>query len=556
MLLLLDNLEQVIEAAPELSALLTACPNLSVLCTSRELLRVQGEVEYLVPPLDSSEAVALFCERSGLDPSAEIAELCARLDDLPLAVELAAARTKALSPVQILDRLADRLDLLRGGRDADERQQTLRATIAWSYDLLAEEEQRVFRSLAGFAGSCTLDAAEEVVEADLETLQSLVEKSLLRFTNDRYWMLETIREFALEELERLGTRRPLTRRHADYFLMLAQDAEPFFEGSDETEWLDRLDRDYDNLRAALSFFHGSPEQLRMACALWRFWLRRGLHREGARWLKRALTAGAHATPGDMATALRALAVFARVEGDLETAQQLAAQSLEAARAASDRAAELHAIGTLANIALMRREYTQAAAFMADVETLAAELGDEHALAVTVGNRAYLAIQLADFEHALALARRALVLGRQMGDRATVITAALNLGLAAHAVAQHRDARDALIEGLDLARASGHRSYLLDGIAVAAAVVVENDPTTAAQLVTAAKRAQKELGIELDPAERELLETLSFRLHGNAGIEINEDAMSEIDLVLDTAAARALKSLRQLEKGDEPHAVVD
>ena len=137
MLLLLDNLEQVVDAAPELASLLEACPNLTLFCTSRELLRVRGEVEYPVPPLASPEAVALFCERSGLEPSEEIAELCARLDNLPLAVELAAARTKALTPAQILERLSQRLDLLRGGRDADPRQQTLRATIAWSYDLLS-----------------------------------------------------------------------------------------------------------------------------------------------------------------------------------------------------------------------------------------------------------------------------------------------------------------------------------------------------------------------------------------------------------------------------------
>ena len=182
LLLLLDNLEQVIEAAPELSALLAACPNLTLLVTSRELLRIPGEVEYAVPPLAEPEAVALFCARSQLEPSDEIAELCARLDSLPLAVELAAARTKALSPAQILERLSQRLDLLKGGRDADPRQQTLRATIEWSYELLSPAEQQLFARLSVFAGGCTLEAAEEVADADLDTLQSLVEKSLLRFS--------------------------------------------------------------------------------------------------------------------------------------------------------------------------------------------------------------------------------------------------------------------------------------------------------------------------------------------------------------------------------------
>ena len=173
MLLLLDNLEQVIAAAADLSALVAACPNLALLVTSRELLRVQGEIEYSVPSLTSSEAVSLFSERSQLDATDEIAELCSRLDDLPLAVELAAARTRALSPAQILERISQRLDLLQGGRDADPRQQTLRATIAWSYDLLSEEEQRLFRSLSVFAAGCTVEAAELVASADLDTLQAL-----------------------------------------------------------------------------------------------------------------------------------------------------------------------------------------------------------------------------------------------------------------------------------------------------------------------------------------------------------------------------------------------
>ena len=172
--------------------------------TSRELLRITGEVEYPVPPLVEPEAVALFCARSQLEPTAEIAELCARFDSLPLAVELAAARTKALTPAQILERLSGRLDLLKGGRDADPRQQTLRATIEWSYDLLSPDEQQLFARLSVFAGGCTLEAAEDVAGADLDTLQSLVEKSLLRFTGERYWMLETIREYAAERLGESG----------------------------------------------------------------------------------------------------------------------------------------------------------------------------------------------------------------------------------------------------------------------------------------------------------------------------------------------------------------
>ena len=170
MLLLLDNLEQVIDCRARALGAPDACPNLTLLVTSRELLRVRGEVEYAVPPLAEAEAVALFCERSQLEPTDTIAELCRRLDNLPLAVELAAARTNALTPAQILERLSQRLDLLKGGRDADARQQTLRATIEWSYELLSPEEQQLFARLSVFAGGCTLEAAEEVADADLDTL--------------------------------------------------------------------------------------------------------------------------------------------------------------------------------------------------------------------------------------------------------------------------------------------------------------------------------------------------------------------------------------------------
>ena len=280
MLLLLDNLEQVIEAAPALSGLVQACPNLTLFCTSRELLRVQGEVEFAVPPLATSEAVSLFCERSALEPTDEIADLCAHLDDLPLGVELAAARTKALSPAQILERLSDRLDLLKGGRDADARQQTLRATIAWSYDLLSEEEQRVFLALSVFVGGCTLEAGEEVAEADLDSLQSLVEKSLLRFTSERYWMLETIREFAAERLAPSAGAERLAQRHLAYYLALAEDAD---ESRKVGEYkLGRLEEERDNLRSAFdSALALNPEQaLELAGRLGLYWNRRGLYREG------------------------------------------------------------------------------------------------------------------------------------------------------------------------------------------------------------------------------------------------------------------------------------
>jgi predicted ATPase/class 3 adenylate cyclase len=222
LLLLLDNFEHVIDAATELSGLLGACRNLRLLVTSRELLRLQGEVEYQVPPLAESEAEDLFCARSRLEPGDEIADLCGHLDDLPLAVELAAARTAVLSPTQIRDRLSQRLDLFRGGRDVDPRQQTLRATIEWSYELLTEPEKRLFAQLSVFAGGCTFEEAEEILGADVDGLQSLVDKSLVRRSGERFWMLETIRELARERFRTSDEAGEVERRHAHYFVGLAE----------------------------------------------------------------------------------------------------------------------------------------------------------------------------------------------------------------------------------------------------------------------------------------------------------------------------------------------
>jgi predicted ATPase len=229
LLLLLDNMEQVVDAAPELGSLVEICPNLRLLVTSRELLRVQGEREYPVLPLGASEAVELFCARAGTEPDDDVRELSRDLDNLPLALELAAARTRVLSPRQIRERLSERLDLLEGGRDADPRQQTLRATIEWSYDLLDEDEKPLLARLSVFAGSCTLDAADQVAGAGVPILQALAEKSLLRVADERFWLLETIRAYAAERLEAFGADHDLRRRHAAYFGDLAHSQTTGFE---------------------------------------------------------------------------------------------------------------------------------------------------------------------------------------------------------------------------------------------------------------------------------------------------------------------------------------
>jgi predicted ATPase len=228
MLLLLDNLEQVVESAPALGELLSACPNLKLLATSREALRLAAEREYAVEPFVEQEGVGFFLSRAravrpDFQPDDNIREICARLDQLPLALELAASRVRALSSAQILERLEERLPLLtRGSQDVPERQRTLRAAIGWSYELLTSEEQQLFWRLGVFVGGSTLEAAERIAEGDPDSLQSLVEKSLLRFDGERYSMLETIREYALERLEESGEADEIRRRHSRFFHALAE----------------------------------------------------------------------------------------------------------------------------------------------------------------------------------------------------------------------------------------------------------------------------------------------------------------------------------------------
>ena len=298
LLLLLDNLEQVVNAAPELARLVELCPNLRLLVTSRELLRVRGEIEYSVPPLGEPDAVELFCRRSGVAAGADVEELCRRLDNLPLAIELAAARASVLSPRQLVERLGERLDLLRGGRDADRRQQTLRSTIAWSYDLLDDDEQRVFARLAVFVGGCTLTAAEAVCNTGLDTLQSLVDKSLVRWSDERFWMLETIREFAAERLRARAEFDVLVQRHAAWYAELVADLELRARHGDP-EATHLLTDEIDNLRAGLEASAGRGDigdAFWMLDGLWYFWIAKGHAAEGLRWARWAVGEAPNAHP--------------------------------------------------------------------------------------------------------------------------------------------------------------------------------------------------------------------------------------------------------------------
>ncbi len=272
--MLLDNFEQVIDAASTLSDLSARLPNLKLLVTSREPLHLAAEREYPVPPLREDEAVALFGERArAVKPEFEdddaVLEICRRLDCLPLALELAAARVKALSTEDLLQRLDKRLPMLTGGpRDAPERQRTLRATIAWSYELLTPDAQRVFARLAVFTGGFTLEAAEEVCRAHVDAIIELVDKNLLRREGQRYFMLETIGEYALERLLADGELTELRRRHAEYYLGLARSIEDMIRSPQAAALLDRLEREHDNLRAALAWLAGATPDRALRLAVW------------------------------------------------------------------------------------------------------------------------------------------------------------------------------------------------------------------------------------------------------------------------------------------------
>jgi predicted ATPase/class 3 adenylate cyclase len=356
LLLLLDNFEQVVEAAPELSALLSSCPNLRLLLTSRELLRISGEVEYRVPPLTSEEAVQLFCARSQLEPEESITELCRRLDDLPLAVELAAARTGVLSPAQILARVAQRLDLLKGGRDAEARQQTLRATIEWSFDLLSPAEQELFARLSIFVGGCTLEAVEEVCEADLDMLQSLVNKSLVRHTKERFWMLETIREYATEQLDCSGEADELRSRHVEFFQKLAESANL---RSSHAEQRPELVRDeLDNFRAAMTWA-GAVERyevaLRIATALEMLWIYTN-PAEAVRWIESLLEDADDVPPELRADAFSVCGSAANPAGDDELAERMYEQSLAIYEAIGDRGGIAELLMRLGHSALYRDDF--------------------------------------------------------------------------------------------------------------------------------------------------------------------------------------------------------
>jgi predicted ATPase/DNA-binding SARP family transcriptional activator len=485
LLVVIDNLEQAIEAAPELAALVASCPNLKLLVTSRELLRVQGETDYPVPPLAEAEAVRLFCQRAQMETTEEIAELCRHLDNLPLAVELAAARAKALSPKQILARLPQRLDLLSGGRDADPRQRTLRATIAWSYDLLSGEEQVLFRRLAIFSGGCTLEAVEKVCDGDLDALQSLVEKSLLRFSNERYSMLETIREYAADMLQQSEEQAAAAERHADFFLEFAEREGTELHTFRGSESQDRIEAERPNLRAALAELVTSGQgesALRLLGSLWVFWFVRGYLHEGRRLSELALSAHPQGAPPQRVDALWGAAKFSLFLGDLDDAASRAEELL--ALAEDCEIPRGIAVGTeiRAMVALERGDLQRARALFAQSAELARETRDSFLLGSVANNFGDLELREGNFEAARELFEESLAVGRAQGDQLRILTSLANLGMARIELGELQQARSDLINSLKMAVALGYvdaAAYALLGLGLA-----ERDPRRAVVLIGA------------------------------------------------------------------------
>src|SRR5215211_3906572 len=420
LLCVLDNFEQVAEAGPVLEELLTAAPGLRTVVTSRVVLSLRGEQEYAVPPLpvpdperlprdpaelEAMAAVRLFRERAAAASprfaltaanAPVVAEITARLDGLPLAIELAATRTKVLTPEQILDRLKRRLALLTSGpRSLPKRQQTLRAAIAWSYDLLEEAERRLFARLSAFTGGWTFEAAEAVCEPEafgldaLDGLTSLVDKSLVRRVEPpgrpaRFSMLETIREFGLEQLETLGDAEELRRRHAGWFLDLATDAEPHLTADDQGEWLDRCDSEHANIRAALRWAveAGQADRAQAAAgALWRFWQQRGHLAEGRRWLEEvlAMPSGQGPTPA-RAKALTGAGGIAWWQEDMAAAQVFYEQALAIERELGDPARIAEALYNQGFILGARGDFDAAVRLFEESLALFRGAGDETGMA--------------------------------------------------------------------------------------------------------------------------------------------------------------------------------
>ena len=494
MLLLLDNFEQVVGAATTVGTMLGACPQVKAMVTSREALNIRGERQFPVPPLHLPDpaslptldalaeypAIQLFVERAAsVDPAFALTEdnaravatLCARLDGLPLAIELVAARVRLLSPAQLLARLDHRLALVTGGqRDLPERQQTLRNAIDWSYDLLTPDEQALFARLGVFVGGWASAAAEAVCNPRgdlhiglLEGVESLLNKSLVQLSNRsddgarpeaRFTMLETIREYALEQLEKRGEADDMSQMHAEYYLALAGAAEPHLMGAEAEEWLERLESDHNNFRAALRWALDEGEHeiaLGIAGALGRFWSLYGYLSEGRRWLDEVMSRRSAAATGDRARVFQWAAALARKQDSYEEARDLYGSSLILYRELEDMAGTAEVLEHLAMLNVLQGDYDAGLRLSEEAMEMGRKLGDRYRLTRALYMHSAAAIYSGDLERGESDAREGLALAREM-DNSELISACINaIALSLHWQGKHDEAALLYDEALQRAR---------------------------------------------------------------------------------------------------------
>lgn len=490
MILILDNCEHLLPDVSHLAeALLLGAPQLKILATSREPLGVAGEAVWWIPPLTSPdpqeppdldalvqyEAVKLFMSRAAaVRPEFELTEqnapavahICAHLDGMPLAIELAAARMKVLKVEEIAARLGDRFHLLVGSRAALMRQQTLQALIDWSHDLLTDSERLLFRRLSVFSGGFTLEAVEEVCSGGsikrtdvLELLSRLIDKSLLMTESQedciRYRLLETIHQYSQDRLKESKQENEFARKHAIYFWQMAGESYGELWGPKQLTWLPRLEAEYDNLRKALEWMGRRATRkemlLRMTGSLWRFWAMRGHFHEGRAWLARALEAYSDAPPGMLANALRGAGILACQQGDYVQAQAVHERSLALFRETGDRLGIARELESLGEIALLQGVYTQALELHEASLALMREIGDKKGVAIALGQMGIVARDRGQYEQAREFLQESLELSRELQDKQMTALALKNMGILEFDSSEYQQAIQLFEEAVSLYR---------------------------------------------------------------------------------------------------------
>ena len=544
-LLVLDNFEQIVDAADDVGALLNGAPRLRVLATSRTPLRLAAEHEYPVQPLPvprpgaaaaeiaRNEAVQLFVTRAhaaGMELAAgeDIAALCRRLDGLPLALELAAARTKLLGPSEILERIERDVSLLASSaRDVPRRQATLAATIQWSLDLLSEHERRAFGRLGVFSGGFTVDSASHV-GVELDSLASLVDKSLLQRRDGRFAMLETVRPFAIELLD-----DDIRRMHAEWLTALAERVESQLIGdADTVALLDELESELDNIRTALAWTidaHETELALRLISAARPVWEIRGGLREGATWLDRVLDAAGDEHPKLRAKVHGFAGVAAFRRGALDDADRHWRTMLALFEELGDREGIARGLSDVGTAAAARGDWEESRELLEQAADVFRELGERKRLAVVLGNLGHVAGHVGDYENGIALTVEALELEREVGDKQRQTISLNNLGSFAAEAGDHEEARRWLCECSELALEIGYREVIAYALVTHAKIALaETDPVEAARVAAAADLVFADIGSEMPGFEGERFSELKDGLRSELGDEEYERIRAEVE----------------------------